>query len=343
MVFGLSPKSRFLCIDIQFDEMYFAVVRKTGDFFEIDFSEKLQMEKGIFEGSRMRTPGKIADVLQQIKKKFGTLPVLASVPEHFSYATLLPSETYSSSSDIRKALHTLVSTPSYVWTSTFQKNKSSYTALQSAEKEVCNTLYILVKSIGFTSIVIYPRALALSELNGIQDAVVCDFSKKQTAVFSVYNSHTIGFSLIPYGSDQLTEKMQSRFSLKADEVSEVLSAYGTDVLPRKEGHLVHGIIHTFLSPIVDEIQSLELRQSEYGLQVSKEFFVTGSPAQYNGVVEDISRMTRTQIQPLDVWEGVIDLNVYIPHIHKNESHEYAGIAGLMNILKKGTRYQPFDL
>jgi Tfp pilus assembly PilM family ATPase len=343
MVFGLSPKSRFVCIDIQFDEVYFAVVRKVGDFFEIDFTERVQIEGGTFEESRLRTPGKVRDVLQMIHKKFGTLSVLASVPEHFCYATLLPSETYTSARQIQNEVSARVTTSSYVWMSTFQKNTSSYMALHVAEKEVCNTLYTLIKTVGFNTVVIYPRALVLSELNVVAEGLVCDFGRKQTTLLSSQHMHTIGFSLVPYGVDWLHEKVKNKFLLDANEVQEVLTAYGTDVLPRKEGHLVHGIVHTFLSPIIDEARSLALRQAEYNLPATKKFFITGAGAQYEGVAEDFSRATGMVVQVVSVWDGVIDFNSYIPSIHKNESHEYAGIAGLMNILKKGTQYQPFDL
>lgn len=343
MAFGLSPKSRFLCIDIQFDEVYFAVVRKVGVFFEIDFTDHVQIEGGVFEESRLRAPGKLRDVLQKIHKKFGTLSVVASVPEHFCYATLLPSETYASSRQIQNEVQARTTTSSYMWMSTFQKNTSSYIALHVAEKEVCDTLYTLMKTGGFNAIVMYPRALVLSELHATPDALVCDFGRRQTTLLSVSHAHTVGFSLVPYGVDWLGEKVKNKFSLLDEEVQEVLNAYGTDVLPRKEGHLVHGIVHTFLSPIIDEARSLTLRQAEYNLVPAKKLFITGVGARYEGVVEDFSRVTGMVTEVVPVWDGVIDLNSYIPSIHKNDSHEYAGIAGLMNILKKGTRYQPFDL
>jgi Tfp pilus assembly PilM family ATPase len=343
MVFGLSPKARFLCIDIQFDEVYFAVVRKVGDFFEIDFTDRVQIEGGIFEESRLRTPGKIRDVLEGIRKKFGTLSVLTSVPEHFCYATLLPSETYTSPRQMQHEISARVTSSSYMWMSTFQQNTSSYMALHVAEKEACNTLYTLLKTAGFNTVVMYPRVLVLSELSVAPDALVCDFGKKQTTLFSVHRGHTVGFSTVPYGVDWLGDKVKNKFSLLDGEVQEVLNAYGTDVLPRKEGHLVHGIVHTFLSPIVDEARSLALRQADYGLPATKKLFVTGAGARHEGTVEDFSRVTGMVAEVIPVWDGVIDLNSYIPQIHKNDSHEYVGIAGLMNILKKGTRYQPFDL
>ncbi len=343
MVFGLSPKSRFLCIDIQFDEVYFAVVRKTGDFFEIDFAEQIQMEGGVFEESHLRTPGKIRDVLQGIHKKFGTLSVLASVPEHFCYASLLPSETYASTQQMQSEVRARTTVPSYMWMSAFQRTTSSYIALHVAEKKVCDAIYTLIKTAGFNTVVIYPRALVLSELGTTADTLVCDFGRKQVALISRGHAHTVGFSLVPYGVDWLGEKVKNKFSLDAREVQEVLVAYGTDVLPRKEGHLVHGIVHTFLSPIIDETRSLALRQAEYNLPTIKKLFITGVGARYEGVVEDFSRMTGMIAEVIPAWDGVIDLNADIPSIHKDDSHAYTGIAGLMNILKKGTHYQPFDL
>lgn len=342
-MFGVTSKSRFLCIDIQFDEVYFVVVRKVGVFFEIDFIEQVRIEGGVFEESHLRTPGKIRDVLQKIQKKFGILQVLASVPEHFCYATFLPSEKYSSSLLIQEAVDARVTAPSYVWTNTFHKNTSSYIAIHVAEKRACNSLYTLIKTTGFSKIFIYPRALVLSQHKLFQNIILCDFGKKQIGVFSICDSRTVGFSLVPYGSSKLGEKVQNRFSLNFEEIEEVLLAYGTDALPRKEGHVVSGIIYNFLAPVIDEIRSLELRQSEHGLPVMKKIFVTGNVAQYDGVVEDISRMTFLDTQSADIWDGVVDLKAYIPQIHKKDSYEYVGIAGLMNIIKNGTLYKPFDL
>lgn len=340
-MFGLSSKSRFLCIDIQFDEVYFVVVHKVGAFFEIDLNEKAFIEGGVFDGLRVRMPGKIADVLEGIKKKFGVLSVYMSVPENFCYSALLPSEAHLTSSDIRRTICSHGQTSSYIWTHSFQREHSVHTVLHTAQKQVCDTLYSLMKTLGFTAVNMYPRALVFGELQGLKGGVACDFGKNQTTLFSGYEGHIMGFSVVPYGIEYILEKVQTRFSLGQKEAKEVLDAYGTEVLPRKEGHMVEGIMHTFLAPIVDEINSLELRRQEYKLRPSVGVLVCGFGAQYEGVVEDVARVMRMKVTTLEVWEGVIDLSAYIPGIHKNESFTYAGVAGLMNIIKRGTQYEPF--
>ncbi len=340
-MFGLSSKSRFLCIDIQFDEVYFVVVCKEGASFQIDFSQVLVVDKGVFDGMRVRAPGKIADVLHDVKKKFGPIPTLITVPETFSYTTLLPGETYSSGEDVRKVIDACTTVSSYAWTHTFQKNSSPCTVLHVTHKQICDALYSLLKNSGFTTVTLYPRALALGELHGLQNEVVCDLGRSQTTLLSIYNGYTIGFSTITYGKDYLSEKIKKRFALQEKEAEEVLIAYGTEVLPRKEGHVVQGIVHTFLAPLIDEIRSLEMRRLEYGVSPSRNIFVGGIVAQYEGIVDDIARMGRANTHPLNIWEGVIDFNKYIPPIQKKDSYMYIGIAGLMNILKKGTQYKPF--
>lgn len=343
MVFGLTPKSRYLCIDIQFDELYFVVVRKESAFFEIDFTQKVVLDGGVFEDGRVRTPGRVADVLYEIKKKFGTIPVLASIPEYFSYATLLPGETYSSSADIQKTIKALVLTPAYIWTDTFKKERNIYISAHAADKKVCDAVYSLIKNTGFGTITMYPRALIMAEIEKAEDSIICDIQRNQTILLDVYNSRATHFSLVPYGSGMLTKKIQGKFSLNEEEVVEVCTAYGTDILLRKEGHVVSGIMHTFLAPVLDEIQSLVVRRAQHGLPPNKRLLVSGSFAQYSGIQDDLARMTQLEAQAMNVWEGVIDFETYIPSIHKSDSYQYVGIAGLMNILKKGTRYEPFDL
>jgi|GEM_PF-6546330 len=343
MVFGLTSKSRYLCIDIQFDELYFVVVRKEGAYFEIDFTQKITLGGGVFEDGHVRTPGKVADILYEIKKKFGIISVLVSIPEHSSYATLLPGEIYSSAADIRKVAKTLIVAPAYIWTNTFKKERFPYTVLHASDKKICDAVYSLIKNIGLRSITMYPRALVLAEVEKLEDGLLCDIQINQIVLLSVYNSRAIHFSIVPYGSSMLTKKIQEKFSLSDEEVIEVCSAYGTDVLPRKEGHVVHGMVHTFLAPIIDEMQSLTLRRTEHSLQPSGQLFVSGSFAKYSGIGEDLARVARFETRLINVWEGLIDFERYIPGIHKNDSYQYVGITGLMNILKKGTQYEPFDL
>lgn len=343
MVFGLTSKSRYLCIDIQFDELFFVVVRKEGNFFEIDFTQKMTFNGGVFEGGYIRTPGKIVDVLYEIKKKFGIIPVLVNIPELLSYATLLPGEMYSSAADIRRAVEAFIVTPVYVWTNTFKKERRSYTALHATDKKVCDAVYSLIKNTGFGIITMYPRALVLAEIERAEDGIVCDIQMNRVALLSVYNSRTIHFSLVPYGSTMLVKKIKDKFSLTDDEVNEVCVAYGTDILPRKEGYVVHGMMHAFLAPVIDEIRSLTVRRSEHGLPAATNLFVSGVLAQYSGVIDDLARMTHLQAKATDIWQGLINFDRHIPSIHKNDSYQYVGIAGLMNVLKKGTRYEPFDL
>lgn len=343
MVFGLFSQSRYLCIDIQSDHVYFAVVRKKDDFFEIDFTQKVFIEGGVFEGNQIKAPGRVADALHEVKKKFGSISVLVSIPEIFSYTGLLPGEIYASHKDVQKAIEERISGPVYAWRYTFKKNILPRTVIHTANKEVCDALYSLVKNSGFMNVVMHPRALVVAEINRAEDGILIDVGTNQISLFSLDGAHTLSFSTIPYGSDTLGKKIQNRFSLTPNEVVEVLDAYGTDVLPRKEGHVVHGIVHTFIVPLADEIRSLVARRAEYGLESVKQLFVSGTIAQYSGLTEDLANITRMEADSLHVWEGVINFENYIPPIHKDESYEYVGIAGLMNVLKKGTQYEPFDL
>lgn len=343
MVFGLTPKARYVCIDVQFNEVYFTVIRKVGAFFEIDFTEKLILPEGVFENLQIRTPGKIVDVLHIIKDRFGNIPVIITVPEKFSYTVLLPDSAYSSVGEVKKFIKTLPLTPAYFWSDLFRKNKKSYTSLHAADKKVCDTLYSLVKNAGLQQVALYPRILVFPEIVKTQESIVCDFTNDQISIFSISQGHTTAFSIVSYGKNELIKKIEKKFKLSYQEIEEVLGAYGTDIFPRKEGHVVHGLIHTFLVPIIDEIQSLQLRRVEQGFEPVKQIIITGNLAQYSGVVEDVTRMTKNESRTINVWEGLVNFENYIPHIHKKDSYGFAGVASLMHILKTGTVYEPFDL
>ncbi len=343
MVFGLSSPLRFLCIDVQVDQVYFVVVRRAGDFFQIDFTKKVIFEDGVFELGKMRAPGRFGDVLLEIKKKFGPLQTIATIPENFCYATLLTGEDYLLSLDVKNAAKAFSASPTYVWKHSFTKNKHYYTALHVAEKQICDFVFSLVKNSGFKSVVVYPRILALTELNLPLDTMLCDFGPNQTTMLTSHNSHTIGFSTVSYGSQDLAQRIQKRFSANEKEITEIFESYGTDVLLRKDAHILNGLVYAFFVPIVDEMHSLELRRSEYGFVAESRLVAVGDIAKHNGLIEDLSNVTRTDSSVLNVWENVIDFDSYIPEIHKKDSYQYAGIAGLMNVLKKGTRYEPFDV
>ena len=343
MVFGFASTERYICIDVQFDEVYFTVVKKVDAFFEIDFTEKLILKGGVFENNQIRTPGKIADILLLIKQKFGNIPVVVTVPEQFSYTVLLPDNTYSSVSDIKDFVKTLLPTPSFFWSDVFRENKKKYTSLHAAEKRVCDALYVLVKNAGLQSIVMYPRTATFPEVAQIKESLVCDFGNNQINIFSVSQTHTVAFSVIPYGKEELVKKIEKKFSLSHEETEEVLNAYGTEAFPRKEGHVIHGLVHTFLVPVIDEIQSLQIRRSEQGFDSTRQILVTGDMAQYSGLIEDIERMTNIKSQAIDIWDGLVNFESHIPHIHKKDSYGFAGIASLMHVIKTGTSYEPFDL
>lgn len=343
MVFGFASAERYMCIDVQFDEVYFAVVKKADAFFEIDFIEKLILKGGVFENDQIRTPGKIADILLLIKQKFGNIPVAVNVPEQFSYTVLLPDNTYSSVLDIKNLAKTLLPTPAYFWSDVFRENNKKYISLHAAEKKVCDILYSLVKGAGLQQVVMYPRILTFPEIVKDKESIVCDFGTNQINIFSLSDTHTTAFSTVPYGKEELVKKIQKKFSLSYEETEEVLSAYGTEVFPRKEGHVMHSLLHTFLIPVIDEIRSLQIRRSEHRLSPVTQILTTGDLAQYSGVIEDVERMTNTHSQSVNVWEGLINFESYIPYIHKKDSYCFAGIASLMHIIKKGTQYEPFDL
>ena len=343
MVFGFASTVRYICIDIRSDEVYFAVVKKVDAFFEIDFTEKLLLKGGVFENNQIRTPGKIADVLVLIKQRFGNIPVVVNIPEQFSCTILLPGNTYSSESDVKSFAKTLLPTAAYFWSDLFRKNKKKYTSLHAAEKKICDALYALVRNTGLQNIVIYPRVVTFPEVAQVKDSLVCDFGNNQINIFSVSHTHTTAFSVVSYGKEELLKKIEKRFSLSYEEIEEVLNAYGTEAFPRKEGHVIHGLIHTFLVPVIDEIQSLQIRRSEQGFDPVRHIIVTGNLAQYPGVIDDIERMTNIKSQTIDIWEGLVNFESHIPHIHKKDSYGFAGIASLMHVIKTGTQYEPFDL
>lgn len=341
MMFGLQSKSRFICVDIQHSEVFFVVVQKKGDFFEIDFSHKISADEGLFDSFSIKNPGKIADVLRDIQQKFGVLPIITTIPELFCYTSFLVGE--DAVFDAKKIIQSLIPKLSYIWKDSFNKKHIPHISFYSAEKKVCDEVYGLIKSLGFSDVTMFPRALALAHVPSLENSIVCDIGKNQITISSIYNSRNLGFSIVPYGVTHVFEKMKKKFSLTDEETKEVFSVYGTDALSRKNAHTLHALLHTFLVPMIDEINSLEVRRNEYGFESAKKLCVIGTLGQYKGVIEDVCRMSRLEEGVVSAWEDVIDFESHIPHIHKNNSYEYVGIAGLMNILKKGTRYEPFDL
>lgn len=343
MLFGRSSRLRFLCIDIQVDQVYFVVVARVGDFFEIDYSDRVVFEDGVFESSKVRTPAKFADTLAAIKKKFGAMQVITSIPEEFCYATLLAGHDYTLSDDVKKAAKSFTPKPAYVWKHTFHKNQRRYTALHVAQKEVCDFVFSLIKNTGYTSITMYPRALALTELDLPTDTLLCDFGPNQITLLTTHNAHAIGFSTLSYGNQDLIKKIKARFSFDEAEAQETLQVYGTDALLRKEAHVLNGIIYSFFVPVLDEIHSLELRRGEYGFVSDTSLVLVGDIARYEGLVADLAHTAHFDTEAISVWANVINFETHIPSIHKQDSYQYAGIAGLMNVLKNGTSYEPFDL
>ncbi len=341
MVFGTASSKRFLCIDIQVNKILFVVVRDVGGGFAIDYHYTLVLENEVSsEGGK--DIARYVDTLSEIKKTWKDMPVLVSLADTFCQSELLVGAAFASLAKVEKKARENMERQAYVWADVYKKKNIEYASVCAVEKSICDLVYGVTQKM-YTEVYMYPRNLVLAHLPPLQSSFVCDIAETKTIVSCIQSSHTLLFSVLPYGMKSLRVQLQNKFQVTDGEVEEILSAYGTSLLPRKDGHMVHKMVHAYIMPIVEEIQSLKIRMREVQLEVPTRLSMTGAGALYVGIAEDLERLTQLTVREINVWEGCIDLDTYLPSIHKNESSAYMAIAGLMHILRHGLRYTPIDL
>ncbi|MFA6338603.1 MAG: pilus assembly protein PilM [Candidatus Paceibacterota bacterium] len=86
--------------------------------------------------------------------------------------------------------------------------------------------------------------------------------------------------------------------------------------------------------VADEIQRLYIywhkhrTENNYGGEEIQKIIVNGEGLQLNDFCEYVALITRSIVEPSNVWINVGDLNSYVPPIHYEQSFSFASVIGL---------------
>ncbi len=160
-----------------------------------------------------------------------------------------------------------------------------------------------------------------------------DFGRKTTRV-AIFDSGTVAFTAtLDVGGDALTSAVMKRFAISEEEAEKMKNEKG--FLEGNTNRDLYEALATTASVLKDEIgrhvgywNELSVGENSVPRRSVERIVLVGGNANVKGIAEHLSRVLGMSVCVGDVWNGVIDLDTYIPTMDRRNSFEYATTIGL---------------
>lgn len=331
-------------IDLSDTSVKWIELKRAGEHLEVDSHGSLSLPSGLIEGGLIRDMTGLSSMLRTIRTEHGIMHAHAALPEEAVFVFSMEVPAGSTPEQMRAMIEFDLEARVPIAPSSAVYDFDIITECDEGNR----------MEIGVT---VFPKDLAESYLRVFQDAgievlslelearsiaravscstcgveLVVDYGSRRTGLAVIKNGIPIFTNTALVGGETITQAIQEKLGISADEVEEIKNTEGLTSTTRES---VVEIASAGVLVLGDEIvraqRFWDTRKDSRGGSVAplSRVVLVGGSANLKGVAEYVAGRVQVGTERGNVWRSVCTFDEYIPSIDRRTSLRYATAVGL---------------
>lgn len=315
---------------------------------------ELELPEGVIVEGEVQDVGKLATILQEVRKQCGVPYIRLSLPEEHAYIFETDVKRDMPQREVRgllefKLQENVPISPreaffDYDVVTDSANEGSLHTIVTVYGKTILNKYYDACVRAGLTplSFEVESQALARAVVpkKSTDATLVVDFGKTHTGIGIVHRDTLMYTSAIGGSGDTMSKAMRG---VLGNEVAEKELTVIKNTQGLRGGHgkndvrqALVGAVDKMAAELQSHIRYWNAREGSGEKHKVAQVVLSGGSANLAGLPEYLSGKLAIPVKRADVWQNVFDLDTFVPPIDRHHSYGYATTIGLALINIIGT-------